>query len=427
MLPDFSRLKPAGTVYTTSLNILPQGWDLGFPGITNRDEWFALDYTGRFWIEKPGEYQFELTSDDGSRLYIDEKLVINNDEQHPPKTLRERIDLGCGIHNIRVSYFQGPRFQIALILKVSGGGRKWRVFSTEEFKPPPNPEEWKCESLDVLDPTFAARRRLERAAPFEAEALAALDAGSAFEIRAAAFDFRDSPAAIAIEIPAAALTAKPLPDGRMQSAHLSLLSLIRNAEGQIVDRFSHDAPYDVPTEGLPSLRAGAIRHTHLARLAPGRYTVQTVALDREGKRSSARVLEVDIPEPRKGIHLSSVMLVERVEPPERADPEDPQVVEGKRAVPLLAPEVTPGAQPSAFFVVYPDQANPEAPSIEVEFLVGGELLAKLSAGLPQPGKSGAIPMMVAAATMPGRCELRITAVQGGARVTRSVAYSVAAR
>jgi hypothetical protein len=57
-LPDFAKMKPAGTIYTTSLNIPTQNFRRGFPGVTKRFEWFAIDYSGRFWAEKPGEYDF---------------------------------------------------------------------------------------------------------------------------------------------------------------------------------------------------------------------------------------------------------------------------------------------------------------------------------------------------------------------------------
>ena len=48
-------MKPVGTIYTNSLNVSPQRFDESFPGITDRFEWFAIDYTGKFWIEQPGE------------------------------------------------------------------------------------------------------------------------------------------------------------------------------------------------------------------------------------------------------------------------------------------------------------------------------------------------------------------------------------
>jgi hypothetical protein len=141
-LPDFHKLKPVGSIYTTELNVPAQDFKNGFPGVTKRFEWFAIDYTGKFWIEKPGDYTFALTSDDGAKFYIDEQMVIDNDGQHPPETETASITLSGGIHRFRVSYFQGPRFQVALLLMVSGPGEQLRVFSTDEFKPPPNPETW---------------------------------------------------------------------------------------------------------------------------------------------------------------------------------------------------------------------------------------------------------------------------------------------
>ncbi len=142
-LPNFAKLKPAGTIYTSSLNIPPQSFKTGFPGVTKRFEWFALAYTGRFWIQTPGVYRFALTSDDGSRLEIDGREVIDNDGIHPATRREARVDLAGGVHEIRVEYFQGPRFEVALILQIAGRGEPFRVFSTDEFKPPANTDDWR--------------------------------------------------------------------------------------------------------------------------------------------------------------------------------------------------------------------------------------------------------------------------------------------
>lgn len=141
-LPDFRTLHPVGVIYTASLNVPPRDFREGFPGVTDRFEWFAIDYRGRFWIQEPGVYQFALTSDDGAKLYIDDELAINNDGIHPPAVKMASLRLEGGIHHIRVSYFQGPRDEVALILRVAPPGKGWQVFSTDEFKPPPNPETW---------------------------------------------------------------------------------------------------------------------------------------------------------------------------------------------------------------------------------------------------------------------------------------------
>ena len=141
-LPYFEWLHPIGVIYTSTLNVPTRNFREGFPGVTDRHEWFAIDYSGRFWIETAGLYRFELTSDDGSRLYIDDELVVDNDGVHPPQTRTKALMLAGGIHRIRVSYFQGPRDQVALTLRVAGPGEEWRIFSTEEFKPPSDPATW---------------------------------------------------------------------------------------------------------------------------------------------------------------------------------------------------------------------------------------------------------------------------------------------
>jgi len=151
-LPNLRRMKPVGVIYTNSLNIPPREFTTGFPGVTERFEWFAIDYTGRFWVEKPGAYSFELTSDDGSQLFIDDKEVVDNDGAHVVTTRWGDVNLEGGIHSIRVPYFQGRRYRLALILKVKGPGESvWRVFSTEDFKPPAHPEDWKFGDEKDLD------------------------------------------------------------------------------------------------------------------------------------------------------------------------------------------------------------------------------------------------------------------------------------
>ena len=137
VLPNFGRMKPVGSIYTSSLNIPPRDFLQGFPGVTKRTEWFAIDYNGKFWIGTPGKYKFSLLSDDGSKLYIDKKLVIDNDGTHPALLLYGAIVLKIGSHNIRVSYFQGPRTAVALVLKVAlEENRDFKIFNTRDFRPP---------------------------------------------------------------------------------------------------------------------------------------------------------------------------------------------------------------------------------------------------------------------------------------------------
>jgi len=135
-LPKFEKLKSVGSIYATKLNIASREFTEGFPGVTNRVEWFAIDYSGKFWIETPGEYRFALTSDDGSKLFIDGQLAIDNDGLHPPRLEEGKATLARGIHTLRISYFQGPRYQVALVLQVARPGQDWATFDVDEFRPP---------------------------------------------------------------------------------------------------------------------------------------------------------------------------------------------------------------------------------------------------------------------------------------------------
>jgi hypothetical protein len=158
-LPKFAKLKPIGAVYTSALNIPTRDFRTGFPGVTDRFEWFAIDYTGNFYVGNPGNYRFLLASDDGSKLYIDGKEVIDNDGIHATQPETGSITLSGGIHSIRISYFQGPATQLALILAVARPGEDWRIFSTDEFRPPRNPADWKYGDPNNLPGDAAAGRK----------------------------------------------------------------------------------------------------------------------------------------------------------------------------------------------------------------------------------------------------------------------------
>lgn len=115
-LPDFSSLTPVGSIYTRVLDIPTRSFTSGFPGVTDRFEWFAIRYAGAFSVDREGNYVFRLVSDDGSRLFIDGKKIIDNDGIHAAQSASGNAYLTGGQHSIEVDYFQGPREEIALQL-----------------------------------------------------------------------------------------------------------------------------------------------------------------------------------------------------------------------------------------------------------------------------------------------------------------------
>jgi len=140
-LPDFSSLTPVGSIYTKVLDIPTRSFTSGFPGVTDRFEWFAIKYTGAFDVDTEGDYAFRLVSDDGSRLFIDGKKIIDNDGVHPTQSASGNAYLSSGPHSIEVDYFQGPREEIALqLFWTPPGGSEQISEPTYVPRPPENGE-----------------------------------------------------------------------------------------------------------------------------------------------------------------------------------------------------------------------------------------------------------------------------------------------
>lgn len=72
----------------------------------HRKDKFAVKFSGELRVPKDGKYKFFTTSDDGSRLYINAKLVVDNDGVHPAAEKSGEIDLIEGDVPIVVTYFQ---------------------------------------------------------------------------------------------------------------------------------------------------------------------------------------------------------------------------------------------------------------------------------------------------------------------------------
>jgi len=91
-----ARMKPkaTGIVPTITLDV-PQ---------RTKSAGYALRFTGTITVDKAGKYTFFTKSDDGSRLYIGDELLINNDGPHGPVEKSGAIELPPGSHPLTVTY-----------------------------------------------------------------------------------------------------------------------------------------------------------------------------------------------------------------------------------------------------------------------------------------------------------------------------------
>ena len=121
-------------LYTRKLDIPQMDFKKGSPVFGDIFKWFGIQYRGVITIKESGLYEFRLLSDDGSKLYIDDILVIDNDGIHESISKTGEIYLAPGTYPIRLDYFQGPKKEIALQLFTALPGRDEKIFDLRDFE-----------------------------------------------------------------------------------------------------------------------------------------------------------------------------------------------------------------------------------------------------------------------------------------------------
>ena len=91
-LPDFEQLKPVrkGTLTDGLVDIRP----------AQAKEYFGLVFEGNLKVEKAGEYEIHMASDDGARVRINGKTIVEHDGLHGPSP-PEKARFTLGLENIK--------------------------------------------------------------------------------------------------------------------------------------------------------------------------------------------------------------------------------------------------------------------------------------------------------------------------------------
>jgi len=96
---------------------------------------FSIEWQGQMWAPKTGEYVFGTSSDDGSLMFIDDRLVVDNGGDHGDRYVDGRILLDAGWHDFRLRYAQsGGGMRLVLFWTPPGKGRE--VIPSEVFSYP---------------------------------------------------------------------------------------------------------------------------------------------------------------------------------------------------------------------------------------------------------------------------------------------------
>ena len=102
-LPDFSLLTPCQTRIEHSINHTEA---TSWPGIpVSATRLFASRHAGRLFVPATGDWTFLLESAEGSRLYVDGALIVDNGGAHTRRTRSGTVRLAYGFHDFEVLHF----------------------------------------------------------------------------------------------------------------------------------------------------------------------------------------------------------------------------------------------------------------------------------------------------------------------------------
>jgi VWFA-related protein len=261
--------------------------------------------------------------------------------------------------------------------------------------------------------------------PYELDLLKALRGSPApreFPLRARAFHFGYEQGSlrhtIVIEMPLGGIAFEDDPQTREDRAHFSFLGLVRSPSGFLAQKFSQDYPLSVPRAKLQALRQGNAVFLRSFVLPPGKYSLETAAMDQRSRKTSVERTDLDVPEGPGPLGLSSLAVIKRVETvaPGALASDDPFRFGTNRIVPFVGePEIASGSPLNLFLVAYPHAPDDAKPELTLELRRDGKLVGRSTPELPAPDAEGRIPYIASIAAKafePGLYQIRAVLRQG---------------
>ncbi len=84
---------------------------------------FSAEWSGFLIVHKGGLHRVATKSDDGTWLWIGDRLVVDNGGRHPVATVTAEVHLTRGVHAFRVRFLEGGGGYFLEVGKTSAGGR----------------------------------------------------------------------------------------------------------------------------------------------------------------------------------------------------------------------------------------------------------------------------------------------------------------
>ncbi len=232
---------------------------------------------------------------------------------------------------------------------------------------------------------------------------------------------------VLMEVPLHELQPKTDTASHTLDLHCSLATLVKDAKGEVVHKLTRDRSFQVTPD---QLKLGNFLDKTMVTLPAGKYTMESVVMDRESGKIGVQRSEFNVAPKASGVGISSLTPMRSYVPNAKGlDPDDPFQFQGGSITPTmdLTVKKAPNAVLRLFFTVYQDASISDKPSVEIEFRQGGKSLTKVPMQLPAADPKGRIPYLMtvpAESIPPGVYEIHAIARQAGSTAEASTTIRI---
>jgi VWFA-related protein len=267
-------------------------------------------------------------------------------------------------------------------------------------------------------------------------ALAARRRPQAFSYDSAVFRFEADAGrvqhALVVAAPLARVTFSRDESAGLYLGRVSVLALVKNERGDIVEKVGQDFVIEGRLADLDSTRQRRVSFVRRVALPPGTYSVETAVRDGLADRTGCGVTRLVVLPFAPGVRLSSVVGLAGATPATGEDREDPFRVGQAQMAPDLGGRLHAEAGSdglAVYYVVYPQAGAPEPPRMTMEVHRAGRVVRRGDVALPAADGRGRIPYVAkvpVTALAPGEYTLRLSVSQGASVATEEAPLQVAA-
>ncbi len=235
---------------------------------------------------------------------------------------------------------------------------------------------------------------------------------------------------VLLDLPLAEFIHEEDPGKKAYPVEFSVMGIIKDEKGEIVQRFSEPHQMEIPAAMIEQARVSGFSLMQKFWLSPGRYTLEAVAHDQRAGKLSAQRKPFTVQTPRAGLQTGSLFLVKEVQHinAEARDAENPLIAQDRKIIPDPQEQIAADRRGDLSFhlPIFPG-ANAVPPTLKLELICEGKVIAATSPKLPPADGHGRISFTAGVSTAnfsPGHYRFHAVVTQAGETAEENADFTI---